>query len=114
MTTDTTNQECQRISFQGQEYLLIENAIATPEQYINGRVSHACLKGKAVYRYNKEIGTIDDIEFLGSVPLPKPSCAAWLNVMDAWLNALEQKSFTHRIKPGTPGRIRFRRYGATL
>lgn len=60
-----------RIMFKGKEYLLISgslehSAIATKEQYENFECSYAHLfpDGK-IRRFNKVIGDVNDIEFVG-------------------------------------------------
>ena len=63
------------IEFQGRPYLLIGEtldeggAIATPEDFVNGRASYAHLfpAGK-VMRFGTNIGTAEDITILGPAP----------------------------------------------
>jgi hypothetical protein len=69
-----------KIRFQGNEYILVghllHGAIATEEQYKNGRPSyaHACRDGK-LRRYGKVIGSVSEIEVVGEVEIETPSLA---------------------------------------
>lgn len=56
-----------RIRFQNQEYLLIENAIATEESFRNGEMGYAHIGDDGlVRRFGSVIGSRDDIEILGN------------------------------------------------
>ena len=58
----------QKIRFQGEDYILVGGAIATPERYKSGTVSYAHLHEDGIIRrYHSEIGTKNDIEFLGDI-----------------------------------------------
>ncbi len=74
------------IRFKGRKYLLIgsldDGAIATAKQYANGDCSYAYLMpdGK-IMRYNEQIGTRDDLEFLGETDEPKTTLGSLWNVI---------------------------------
>src|SRR5262245_51342612 len=80
-----------RIRFQGKEYLLVnddlqmEGPIATEEQWRTGACPYAHLfKDGQIKRYNKVIGTVQDIEVISPVALTmgdKEQMTAILNVM---------------------------------
>ena len=57
-----------KIKLHGLDFILIgdnDGAIATPEQYANFDISYAHLyRDGTIMRFSKQIGTIDDIEFL--------------------------------------------------
>ena len=56
----------QRITFKGEPFLLIEGAIATPQQYEDWEESYAHLfPDGRVLRHQQQIGTKDDIVILG-------------------------------------------------
>lgn len=66
----------QKIKVWGEEYLLVggyddgdkAGAIATPDQYYNFEPPYAHLfPDGTIKRYNKVIGSIKDVEFLGKV-----------------------------------------------
>lgn len=55
-----------RIRFQGQEYLLIEDTIATEEAFRNGEVGYAHIgEDGLIRRFHSVIGSKDEIEILG-------------------------------------------------
>lgn len=59
-----------KIRFQGQEFFLIGGAIATKEQYENGKCSYAHLMPNGeILRFGVQIGSRKDIEFLGEEEL---------------------------------------------
>lgn len=55
-----------RILFKGQEYLMVDNAITTPESYANFEVSfaHYYPDRDVIQRYGETIGTFKDITIL--------------------------------------------------
>lgn len=83
-----------RIRFQDKEWLLIGDleqggAIATKEAYENGEVSYAHLVPDGrIFRYNKEIGDVGEIEVLGLVTDDEVNLTedAWDNLLfgDTW------------------------------
>lgn len=63
-----------KIKFKNKEYFLIGSAIATREQYEQGKPSYAHLFRKDIMRHGKKIGIIDDLELIGEEKLePKVS-----------------------------------------
>ncbi len=73
----------QLIKFKDNEYLLVEGAIATKEQYENGLVSYAHLfKDGKIRRFNKIIGTEKDIKYIKMIEV-NVSSNAINNMMDA-------------------------------
>ena len=84
-----------KIKFQNKEYWLIgvkSGPIATPYQYQHGLCSyaHLCENGE-IMRFHKQIGTVDDIEFLGEVPKSETKLAddSWDNLLDP-MNWMEE------------------------
>jgi len=58
----------QKIKFQGEEWLLVDNSITTEDRFKHGIVSHAHIcKDGIIRRYNQEIGAKDDIEIIEEI-----------------------------------------------
>ncbi len=73
----------QKIRFKGQEYLLVEGAIATPEQYENFLPSYAHLfENGEILRYGKLIGNKSDIEYLEEIEDPIPTAKQMMKAID--------------------------------
>ena len=54
------------IRFQGEKYLLVENAITTKEAFINGEMGYAYLcEDGLIRRFHSVIGSESDIEIIG-------------------------------------------------
>lgn len=75
-----------KIRFQGQEWLLNgekDGAICTPEQYKNFECSYAHLmEDGRIMRFQVQIGTIADIEFLGdATDVEEPTLAAVIDAL---------------------------------
>lgn len=81
-----------KIRFQGSEFYLIgetEGAIATKEQYEGGLCSFAHLTPNGeVMRFGTQIGTRNDIEFLGDAEL-QPSTEGVVSLIGGLLNSIE-------------------------
>ena len=78
-----------KIRFQGQEYVFVGRgeledggALAVPEQFAQGKASHAFLGSDGIVRrFHQEIGVIADIEVIGEAVLEVDTNEAFWNML---------------------------------
>ncbi len=72
------------IHFQGEKYLLVENAITTEEAFINGEMGYAHIgEDNLVRRFGGVIGSRDEIEILGDADI-RMSIEGVFNMLFDW------------------------------
>ena len=72
------------IRFQGEKYLLVENAITTEEAFINGEMGYAAIgEDDLVRRFYSVIGSKDEIEILGDADV-RMSIEGMFNMFFDW------------------------------
>ena len=81
----------QKIRFQGLDFILtspddIQNTpIATIDTYSKGECSYAHLRNGSIFRFNNQIGTIEDIEFGEEIEIEIDALEAFAGLLgDSW------------------------------
>ncbi len=75
-----------KIRFQDREFVLIEGALTTEQNFIHGRQSYAHLfEDGIIRRFGRDIGRQEDIEFLsGEIPEPEIDDDFLDNCLSPW------------------------------
>lgn len=72
-----------KIIFEGNEYIIVDGAIATREAYMNGTVSYAHLMNNGrIMRFHKQIGTKEDITYTGEFVEANPDRRTFFKGLD--------------------------------